>query len=83
MKQMNLDKYVKKEKLLIDLEYKLIETLINIRKEKHLSQRDLCKLIDMKQPYLVKIENKKVSPNLNTILKILDALDCNLEIKSN
>ncbi len=83
MKQMNLDKYVKKEKLLIDLEYKLIETLINIRKEKHLSQRDLCKMIDMKQPYLVKIENKKVSPNLNTILKILDALDCNLEIKSN
>lgn len=75
--------YIKEEKLLLDLEYELIEKISIIRKEKGLSQRDLCKMINMKQPYLVKIENKKISPSLNTIIKILSALDYKIEITKN
>lgn len=73
--------YIKGEQELIDLEYELIEKMVSLRKEKGLSQRDLCKLINMKQPYLVKVETKKVSPSLNTLVKILSALDCKIEIK--
>ena len=73
--------YIKEEQELIDLEYELIEKMVQLRKEKGLSQRDLCKLINMKQPYLVKVETKKVSPSLNTLVKILSALDCKIEIK--
>ena len=81
MKKENINDYINKEKILKDLEYELIENMIKIRKEKGLSQRDLCKLINMKQPYLVKIENKQVSPSISKIIEILNALDAKLEIK--
>ena len=81
MKKENINDYINKEQSLIDLEYELIENMIKIRKEKGLSQRDLCKLINMKQPYLVKIENKQVSPSISKIIEILNALDAKLEIK--
>lgn len=81
MKKENINDYINKEQSLMDLEYELIENMIKIRKEKGLSQRDLCKLINMKQPYLVKIENKQVSPSISKIIEILNALDAKLEIK--
>lgn len=81
MKNVNL--YIKEEKELLDLEYELIEKISVLRKEKGLSQRKLCEMINMKQPYLVKIENKKISPSLSTIIKILNALDCKIEITKN
>lgn len=74
MEKMN----VNNEKKVLEMEYDLIEKLINVRKEKGLSQRDLCKLIGMKQPYLVKIETRKISPSLSTVFKIINAL--NLEV---
>ena len=37
-------------------------------------------MINMKQPYLVKIEKREISPNLNTILKIISALNLNLDV---
>ena len=76
----NVNEYIKEEQRLIDMQYELIEKIVQIRKEKGYSQRFLCSMIDMKQPYLVRIENKKILPNINTLFKILDALDCNLEI---
>lgn len=79
----DVKEYIYEEKLLLDLEYELIEKISVLRKEKGMSQRDLCKIINMKQPYLVKIENKKISPSLNTIIKILNALDYKLEITKN
>ena len=77
----NANEYVIEEKKMLDLEYELIENIAKLRKEKGLSQRDLCKLIGMKQPYLVRIENKQISPSINTLIKILSALDAKLVIK--
>ena len=51
-----------------------------IRKEKGISQRELCKMINMKQHYLVKIEKREISPSLNTILKIVNALNLRLNV---
>lgn len=79
----NVNDYINEEKKLLDLEYDLIENIVKIRKEKGISGRELCKMINMKQPYLVKIENKKVSPSLNTILKIINALDLKIKITKN
>ena len=56
------------------------EKLFKIRKEKGISQRELCKMINMKQPYLVKIEKREISPSLNTILKMISALNLNLDV---
>ena len=80
MKKVLLDDYIYNEKKLLDLEYDFIEKLSKIRKEKGISQRDLCKMINMKQPYLVKIEKREISPSLNTILKIVSALNLNLDV---
>lgn len=80
LKKVLLDDYVNKEKNLLDLEYDFIEKLSKIRKEKGISQRELCKMINMKQPYLVKIEKKEISPSLNTILKIINALNLSLNV---
>lgn len=44
------------------------------------SQRGLCAIINMQQPSLVKIENGTISPQLNTILKILEPLGLTLTI---
>lgn len=77
----DVNEYVIEEKKMLDLEYELIENIAKLRKEKGLSQRDLCKLIGMKQPYLVRIENKQISPSINTLIKILSALDAKLVIK--
>lgn len=80
MKKVSLDDYIYNEKKLLDLEYDFIEKLSKIRKEKGISQRELCKIINMKQPYLVKIEKREISPSLNTILKIVSALNLNLDV---
>ena len=80
MKKVLLDDYVNNEKNLLDLEYDFIEKLSKIRKEKGISQRELCKMINMKQPYLVKIEKREISPSLNTILKIMNALNLSLNV---
>ena len=80
MNKVLLDDYVNNEKKLLDLEYEFIEKLSKIRKEKGISQRELCKMINMKQPYLVKIEKREISPSLNTILKIINALNLNLDV---
>lgn len=80
LKKVLLDDYVNNEKNLLDLEYDFIEKLSKIRKEKGISQRELCKMINMKQPYLVKIEKREISPSLNTILKIINALNLNLDV---
>ena len=74
MKKVLLDDYVNNEKNLLDLEYDFIEKLSKI------SQRELCKMINMKQPYLVKIEKREISPSLNTILKIVNALNLSLNV---
>ena len=47
MKKVLLDDYVNSEKNLLDLEYDFIEKLSKIRKEKGISQRELCKMINM------------------------------------
>lgn len=68
------DEYIKNEQTLLDQEYTLLEKLSQIRKNKKLSQRDLAKLIGIKQPMLAKIEKGKNSPQLNTLLNILNSL---------
>ena len=80
MKKVLLDDYVNNEKNLLDLEYDFIEKIIKNKKRKGISQRELCKMINMKQPYLVKIEKREISPSLNTILKIINALNLSLNV---
>lgn len=78
-----LNAYQEKEKIILDLEMELIDELALLRKEKNLSQKELCDIINFKQPTLAKIEKRKNSPQLSTLIKILAALDYHIEFKKN
>lgn len=61
--------------------YNIIDTLIKMRKQKKISQKALAEKVGIKQTAVARIESMKVCPNLDTILNLLQALDCSLEVK--
>jgi DNA-binding XRE family transcriptional regulator len=63
-----------------DLQAALIAAMIETRKEKNISQRDLEKLSGVKQPVIARIEKGENSPQVNTLLKLLAAMDKTLAI---
>jgi transcriptional regulator with XRE-family HTH domain len=62
-------------------EEKIIETNVQSRKEKVLSQKEVAKIANLKQPAIARIETGAHSPQLDTLLKLIDALDLKIEIK--
>lgn len=79
----NINTYIVDEKRLMDEEYRIICEIVKLRKEKGLSQRQLCALVGINQPSLVRIEKGKHTPGLNTLIKILSAMDCKIEFVKN
>lgn len=59
----------------------ILNHLAKLRKESGLSQRDLAKLTGMKQPQIARYEKHKEYPRLDTFLRILDALNYNIELQ--
>ena len=61
-------------------ELEILSQIRNAREDLGFSQRGLCAILNMQQPSLVKIENGCISPQLNTLLKILEPLGLTLKI---
>jgi predicted transcriptional regulator len=61
----------------------VIDTLIKQRKEKGLTQKELAKEAELTQSVIARMESKKTVPQLDTLLKVVDALGCNLIIIPN
>ena len=68
------------EKRKIDFEAELIGKLIEAREKKGYSQRDLAKLSGVKQPAIARLESMKSTPQINTLLKLLEPLGYTLSI---
>lgn len=64
----------------IALEKKLIETMVRIREEKGLTQSQLAKLCDVKQPLIARMESSTHSPQIDSLLRILVPLGYTLQI---
>lgn len=75
------EEYIKDNQTLINKEYELLEELSRLRKEKKMTQKELAEILGMKQPTLAKIEKGKNSPQLNTLLNILDSLGYTINIE--
>lgn len=58
----------------------IIDILIEQRKEKGMTQQELAKATQLTQSVIARMENKKTVPQLDTLLKIVAALDCNLKV---
>ena len=57
-----------------DKEKELIDELINIRKEKNISQSELAKLTGNKQQAISRLETKEHSPSLKLFYSMVNAL---------
>ena len=58
----------------------IIDELIELRKEKGLTQRELAKAANLTQPAIARLESKGATPQLDTLLKVAAALGYNLEL---
>ena len=58
----------------------IIDELIELRKAKGLTQRNLAKAANLAQPAIARLESKAAIPQLDTLLKIAAALDYDLEL---
>lgn len=63
-----------------DLRAALITALIQARREKGFSQRQLGAISGVKQPQIARLENGNANPQLDTILKLLAAMGKTLAI---
>ena len=69
------------DEAIIKLETELIETMVRIREEKGLSQAQVAKLCNMKQPVIARMESAAHSPQIHSLLRILIPLGYTLKIE--
>jgi len=63
-----------------DLEFQLIDVLIEARKNKKLSQREFSKKVKIAQSAIARFESKKSNPTLSTIIKVVKGLGLTLKV---
>lgn len=72
--------FEEKEKLLIDLEYQLIEDFIRVRKSQKFTQEKLAQSSKVIRQTINRIEKLTTSPGINTMIKLLEPLGYTLRI---
>ena len=68
------------EKLIMDLEYKLVCDFIKLRSDLGLSQQQMSNECGVIREMIAVIENRKKHPQINTLIKILAPLGYTLSI---
>ena len=68
------------EESVIELEKNLLRTMVTLREEKGLSQADLAKKCNVKQPVIARMEKAVHSPQIDSLLKVLVPLGYTLQI---
>jgi len=64
----------------ISFEISLIGKMIEAREKKGLSQRELAEISGVKQPAIARLESMKVTPQIDTLFKVLHPLGYTIEI---
>jgi len=72
--------YVNNEEFLLEKEYHIISELVRIRGVQSMSQKRLSEMVEMSQPSLARLESKRISPGIDTMLKLLAPLGYTLEV---
>ena len=60
----------------------LIDEVVTHRKQHGFTQQQLAKACGLTQSVIARLESKKVTPNVDTLFRILSALDCSIELAS-
>lgn len=64
----------------IKQEYKLIEKLVETRKAKSMTQKELADLAGVSQQAISRLELEKHIPKMDTLIRLLDSLDLEITI---
>ena len=68
------------EELEIQLEMDIIKATIEARKKSGLTQRELAKKANIKQPVIARLESRARSPRVSTLMKILYPMGYTLRV---
>lgn len=77
---MNSKEYIKREKMIMNMEYSIITNYIKLRKNAKISQEQLANETNVIRTTIARIENNMNSPQLKTMLELLEPLGYTLEI---
>jgi DNA-binding XRE family transcriptional regulator len=72
---------IRKEYEALKPKYELIRSLIERRNELAISQRELARLIGMKQPAICRLERGDNNITVGTLFRVAKALDLDIEVK--
>ncbi len=64
-----------------ELEYNIINAIVETRKAKHLTQKQLAELTGINQADISKIENGNANPALSTLKRLADGMDMILKLE--
>lgn len=65
---------------LVEMEKKLIKTMVSIREEKGYTQAQLAQICNVKQPTIARMEMATHSPQLDSLLRVLVPMGYTLQI---
>lgn len=80
MREEKIQDYIRNEKFLLEQEYHIISELVKLREEQQVSQKKLSEMVEMSQPSLARLESKRISPGIDTLLKLFAPLGYTLEV---
>lgn len=60
--------------------YKIVADIAELRRSKGISQHELAKMTGIQQPVIARMEKGTTNPRLDTVIKIVEALDYELKI---
>ena len=58
----------------------IIDSLIKQRHNKGMTQKELAEAASLTQSVIARFESKKATPQLDTLLKVATALDCDISV---
>lgn len=67
--------------MLAEIKLRLAELFYDLRQKKKMSQQKLAKAVGVSQPYIAKIEDGEENLTLETIVKLLAALNTCLQLR--
>ncbi len=76
----NLEEYKEREEILDSLEQEFVDSIVKLRKEKKLTQQEIADNSSVIRETIARIENRITSPQVNTLLKILEPLGYTIKL---
>ena len=76
----NLKEYKERAEVLDTLEQEFIDSLVKLRKTRNLTQQKLADDGNVIRETIARIENRITSPQVNTLLKILEPLGYTIKL---